>query len=152
MTSRTGQCHISGTKGHILKVFRNGGEKFKIQLCQISYLCSKLYGAQKRKTPGAITVLRHLSEWHFSERHLSEPFSATAHLSDKLLERFTIWANVILAIIKYSEYQFQHSQFERAFHGYRGPYCGRWNWFRWNTAFAHIENRCIRQSLKSRHR
>ena len=29
-------------------------------------------------------------------------------------------------------------------------YCGRRNWFRWNTAFAHIENRCIRQSLKSR--
>ena len=28
-------------------------------------------------------------------------------------------------------------------------YCGRWNWFRWNTTFAHIENRCIRQSLKS---
>ena len=29
-------------------------------------------------------------------------------------------------------------------------YCGRRNWFRWNTAFAHIETRCIRQSLKSR--
>ena len=33
---------------------------------------------------------------------------------------------------------------------YSRSYCGRWNWFRWNTAFAHIENRCIRQSLKSR--
>ena len=65
-------------------------------------------------------VLRHLSEWHLSERHLSEPFLATAHLSDWLLERLIIWANVILAIIKYSEYQFQRSQFERVFHGYHG--------------------------------
>ena len=76
--------------------------------------------SQSMKAP-CITLHRlHLSEWHLSERHLSEPFSATAYLSDWLLERLIIWANVILAIIKYSEYQFQRSQFERVFHGYHG--------------------------------
>ena len=82
------------------------------------------------------SVLRHLSEWHLSERHLSEPFSATAHLSDWLLERLTIWTNVILAIIKYSEYQFQRSQFERVFRGYHGDHLGECNYGEIRASFS----------------